>query len=200
MYNRDVKGWAAGLCSGLMLGVAGSVTASPPPVRVYKAPQKAPAPLSEPLRFYSGPTGVAKPQTQKLKVYSKPAETGGIQRGQSRIGLAAPRGTQQARRPANAELPATEAPKPARLPKCLSWTPQVAYQAYGYNHALRLENNCKSAQLCTVITEVTPQPLSRRLPPGAKVELPIISGSPAAALEVKLRCKPDGDTARDATQ
>lgn len=74
------------------------------------------------------------------------------------------------------------------LPACISVTPYARYIPYGYNHFVILENGCAKAATCTVTTDVSPQPRTVEVAPGAAVDILTYRASPAAVFVAHATC------------
>jgi hypothetical protein len=79
------------------------------------------------------------------------------------------------------------APAPA-LPACIAVTTEARYVPYGYNHIVILKNGCSKAALCSVATDVNPQPSSAEVPPGGTVEVQTFNASPSQTFVARVSC------------
>lgn len=72
---------------------------------------------------------------------------------------------------------------------CVSVTSDARYVPYGYNHVVILKNACQKDAICTVSTDVNPEPTSVTVPRGQTVEVITFSGSPARTFVPRVSCK-----------
>jgi len=68
------------------------------------------------------------------------------------------------------------------------WRSESRYANGGYNHVVILQNACDAPAMCTVTTNVNPDPIRATLAPGAVTEVLTFRGSPAYAFEARVQC------------
>jgi hypothetical protein len=76
-----------------------------------------------------------------------------------------------------------------KTPTCIRWSSQVVATAAGYNHVVAIESSCDSAAVCTVSTDVAPDPIQATVPAKQRIELVTFRGSPASTFKPKVECK-----------
>ena len=73
---------------------------------------------------------------------------------------------------------------------CVEVRGEVRYGALAYDHIVHLKNVCDVAFLCTVKTEVNPQPIVVTVPARQEVEVLTFRGSPARVFVPYVTCEP----------
>jgi hypothetical protein len=71
---------------------------------------------------------------------------------------------------------------------CVRWRSEARYVNGGYNHVVTLQNGCDAPAVCTVKTNVNPEPVSANIAPGEQVEVLTFRGSPASTFETRVQC------------
>jgi hypothetical protein len=80
------------------------------------------------------------------------------------------------------------AAEPAKTP-CVHAKAEAPYRGYGYDHIVKLENQCPKAVVCSVASDVRPDPVVVSLEPKARTEVLLWRGSPASTFKVRLSCQ-----------
>ncbi len=75
-----------------------------------------------------------------------------------------------------------------KTPPCIRFWGQVVSTAAGHNHVVGIQNSCDSPALCTVSTDVAPDPIQATVPAKQKIELTTFRGSPASTFTPKVEC------------
>ncbi|HJL16913.1 MAG TPA: hypothetical protein RMH99_14710 [Sandaracinaceae bacterium LLY-WYZ-13_1] len=76
------------------------------------------------------------------------------------------------------------------VPDCVTVRADARWNAYGYDHWLRVENGCERAVRCELSTDVNPEVHRVEIAPGEHVERLTYRGSPAREFEPRVRCTP----------
>jgi hypothetical protein len=76
--------------------------------------------------------------------------------------------------------------------KCFKVRSEARYGAYGYDHLVEIENTCDKTLLCTVKTDVNPEPSQLTIPGKEKRTVVTFRGSPAREFKPDVRCTPQG--------
>jgi hypothetical protein len=76
----------------------------------------------------------------------------------------------------------------ASNPACIKWHATPYARTTGYDHVVTIENGCDKPALCTVSTDVAPDPIQATVPPKDKIELTTFRGSPASTFRAKVDC------------
>jgi len=83
---------------------------------------------------------------------------------------------------------------PAKGPKkpggCVDVSTEASFASVGYDHIVTLKSACKKPMLCTVKTDVNPDPASVRLEPGESQSVVTWRGSPAREFKADVSCAP----------
>jgi hypothetical protein len=77
---------------------------------------------------------------------------------------------------------------PAKL-DCVAYQTEASYAGVGYDHLVHLTNNCDKPAVCSVSTNVNPEPASVALAPGEKQTLVTWRGSPAREFTADVSCQ-----------
>lgn len=85
---------------------------------------------------------------------------------------------------------ATEDAGDAGTQACVEVRGEVRYGALAYDHIVHLKNVCDVAFLCTVKTDVNPQPIVVTVPARQEVEVLTFRGSPARVFVPYVTCEP----------
>jgi hypothetical protein len=93
--------------------------------------------------------------------------------------------------PAGAAEPAENGSVP-----CVRWRTDAIYRNYGYDHVVTLFNGCDAPAVCTVTTNVNPDPIGVQVAPGKEAEVLTFRGSPARSFEARVRCALEARTGR----
>lgn len=80
------------------------------------------------------------------------------------------------------------AAEPAPAP-CVHARAEAPYRGSGYDHIVKLENLCPKAVVCSVSSDVRPDPIVVSLAPKARTEVLLWRGSPASTFKVRLNCQ-----------
>lgn len=75
------------------------------------------------------------------------------------------------------------------LPACIAVTTEARYVPFGYNHIVVLRNGCSKPAMCTVATDVAPQPQTVEVPASSTVEVLTFMSSPAQTFVARVTCK-----------
>ena len=75
-----------------------------------------------------------------------------------------------------------------KTPPCIRFSGHVVATAVGYNHVVAIENSCDGAALCTVSTDVAPDPIQATVPTKQRIELVTFRGSPSYTFTPKVEC------------
>jgi hypothetical protein len=78
-----------------------------------------------------------------------------------------------------------------KSPNCIRVHSEARYSGYGYDHVVEIENGCAKAMVCTVKTDVNPEPTKVSLPAREKTTVVTFRGSPAREFKADVQCKPD---------
>jgi hypothetical protein len=73
-------------------------------------------------------------------------------------------------------------------PECVRFEGTARWGADGYNHIVRIENNCARAASCSVSTDVNPQVQVVNVPAGQSIEIVTFLGSPASRFTPNVVC------------
>ncbi len=76
----------------------------------------------------------------------------------------------------------------ATLPACVSVSTEARYIPFGYNHVVVLRNGCSKAAMCSVATDIAPQPQMVDVPASSTVEVLTFMSSPSQAFTARVRC------------
>jgi hypothetical protein len=76
-----------------------------------------------------------------------------------------------------------------QTPACVRWWGQTVHMGVGYNHVVGIENTCERTAVCSVSTDVAPDPIQATVSPKQKVELTTFRGSPSSVFRPKVECK-----------
>jgi hypothetical protein len=80
------------------------------------------------------------------------------------------------------------AAEPAPMP-CVHAKAEAPYRGYGYDHIVKLENQCQKTVVCSVSSDVRPDPIVVSLAPKARTEVLLWRGSPASTFKARLSCQ-----------
>jgi hypothetical protein len=80
------------------------------------------------------------------------------------------------------------AAEPAPTP-CVHAKAEAPYRGYGYDHIVKLESQCQKTVVCSVSSDVRPDPVIVSLAPKARTEVLLWRGSPASTFKVRLSCQ-----------
>jgi hypothetical protein len=72
--------------------------------------------------------------------------------------------------------------------QCVRWRADAIYRNAGYDHVVTLFNGCSAPAVCTVTTNVNPDPISAQVAPGKEAEVLTFRGSPAREFDARVRC------------
>ena len=81
-------------------------------------------------------------------------------------------------------------------PACIQVSGDSRYGAVGYDHVVTVRNGCDRAAVCSVTTNVNPQPASLRVTAGASADIVMWRGSPSREFSPRADCTLLGGTAR----
>lgn len=79
--------------------------------------------------------------------------------------------------------------KPSDVSKCVAVRTEALYIPYGYDHHVHLTNGCDKAVRCEVTTSSNPEPTTVTLAKGEHQDIVMFRGSPASAVNAKVKCK-----------
>jgi hypothetical protein len=68
-------------------------------------------------------------------------------------------------------------------------TTESRYVPFGYNHVVIIKNGCSKQALCTVSTDVNPQPQNVEVQAGTTVEVTTFMASPQQTFSPTVRCQ-----------
>src|SRR5688572_30118871 len=91
-------------------------------------------------------------------------------------------------------LAGTPAADRAQNPECVRWRSEVRYRNAGYDHVVILQNACDAPAVCTVTTNVNPDPISAQVAPGQVTEVLTFRGSPASTFDARVQCALEAGT------
>lgn len=74
------------------------------------------------------------------------------------------------------------------MPACVHFRAESRYVPYGYNHIVYIENGCSKPAMCSVSTDVVPEPQNVDVPAGKAAEVTTFMGSPQRAFTPRVRC------------
>ena len=77
---------------------------------------------------------------------------------------------------------------PANTP-CVHAKAAAPYRGYGYDHVVTLESHCQKTVVCSVSSDVRPDPIVVSLAPKARTEVLLWRGSPASTFKARLNCQ-----------
>jgi len=83
-----------------------------------------------------------------------------------------------------------EAPAPKGA--CVSVRTEAVYRAYGYDHLVHLDNQCKKPMHCVVTTSAAPDPIEVDLEVDETRTLTTFRGSPAREHTANVNCEERG--------
>ena len=86
--------------------------------------------------------------------------------------------------------PLALAPLLVRAQDCIDVQGSARWVAYGYNHYVRVQNNCERDQRCQVATSVNPTVVEVDVDAGQSVEVMTQRGSPAREFTPRVECVP----------
>ena len=72
---------------------------------------------------------------------------------------------------------------------CVTVRTEARYRGYGYDHLVHLSNGCESAAVCTVATDVNPEPQTVSVPPRSTETVLTFMASPARTFSAKVECR-----------
>jgi hypothetical protein len=72
---------------------------------------------------------------------------------------------------------------------CVAVSTQAIFATDGYDHVVHLVNDCAEPVVCTVRTDVNPEPIKARIAPQANTDLVTWRGSPASAFVPQVECR-----------
>jgi hypothetical protein len=75
------------------------------------------------------------------------------------------------------------------VPDCVEVRGEVRYGALGYDHIVHLKNVCELPYVCSVKTDVNPEPIEVTVPPHQEVEVVTVRGSPARVFVPYVTCR-----------
>jgi hypothetical protein len=90
---------------------------------------------------------------------------------------------------------AAAGPKQRKQPtedQCVVVHSEARYGAYGYDHLVEVENTCDKTLVCTVKTNLNPEPTTVTVPGKEKRLVVTFRGSPAREFTPDVRCEPEG--------
>lgn len=79
--------------------------------------------------------------------------------------------------------------KTADVSQCVQVRTEAIYIPYGYDHHVHVTNGCDKAVRCEVTTSATPEATTVTLAPREHKDLVTFRGSPASAVNAKVKCK-----------
>lgn len=82
-----------------------------------------------------------------------------------------------------------EAEDPEPEPACIDVWPEARYRNYGYDHIVHLLSRCEAEALCSVATDVNPDPVEVPVAAGAEIEVLTFRGSPAREFTPRVSCR-----------
>ena len=85
---------------------------------------------------------------------------------------------------------AEDAAKPKKPGGCVDVSTEASFASVGYDHIVTLTSACKKPMLCTVKTDVNPDPASVQLQPGETQSVVTWRGSPARVFKADVTCVP----------
>jgi hypothetical protein len=71
---------------------------------------------------------------------------------------------------------------------CVRWRSEARYRNFGYDHVVILQNGCDAPAICSVKTNVNPEPISADVAPGEQTEVLTFRGSPASTFDARVQC------------
>jgi hypothetical protein len=77
---------------------------------------------------------------------------------------------------------------PSKL-DCVAYQTEAYFAYVGYDHLVHLTNNCDKAAVCSVSTNVNPEPSTVSLAPGEKQTVVTWRGSPAREFTADVNCQ-----------
>ena len=90
-----------------------------------------------------------------------------------------------------APVAAQDAGKGAKKPGgCVDVKTEASFATVGYDHIVTLTSGCKKPMVCSVKTDVNPDPSSLQLEPGATESVVTWRGSPAREFKASVSCVP----------
>lgn len=72
---------------------------------------------------------------------------------------------------------------------CVRAKAEAPYRGYGYDHIVKLESQCPKVVVCSVSSDVRPDPVIVSLQPKGRTEVLLWRGSPASTFKVRLGCQ-----------
>jgi hypothetical protein len=78
--------------------------------------------------------------------------------------------------------------EPAPTP-CVHAKAEAPYRGSGYDHIVKLENHGAKTVVCSVSSDVRPEPVIVSLEPKGRTEVLLWRGSPASTFKVRLGCQ-----------
>src|SRR5262245_18581670 len=72
---------------------------------------------------------------------------------------------------------------------CVHAKAEAPYRGSGYDHIVKLENQCPKVVVCSVSSDVRPDPVIVSLQPKERTEVLLWRGSPASTFKVRLSCQ-----------
>ncbi|MCH2110516.1 MAG: hypothetical protein MK135_14435 [Polyangiaceae bacterium] len=79
-------------------------------------------------------------------------------------------------------------PKPKAAKECVDWKKEVRYST-GFDHIVRLTNNCSKSVICKISTNINPQVHRRSLEPKQKAQVMTYRGSPSRVFTAYVDCE-----------
>jgi hypothetical protein len=89
---------------------------------------------------------------------------------------------------AAAALAVPAADNGAEALSCVRWRSEARYKNFGYDHVVILQNGCDAPAICSVKTNVNPEPISASVAPGEQTEVLTFRGSPASTFDARVSC------------
>jgi hypothetical protein len=75
-----------------------------------------------------------------------------------------------------------------KTPACVHWWPQTVAMGIGYNHVVGIDNTCERAAVCTISTNIAPDPIQATVGSKERVELTTFRGSPSRVFQARVDC------------
>ncbi len=74
------------------------------------------------------------------------------------------------------------------VPACVAVSTEARYIPFGYNHVVILRNGCSKPAMCTVATDIAPQPQTVEVGPSSTVEVLTFMSSPSQTFTARVTC------------
>ena len=85
-------------------------------------------------------------------------------------------------------VPGSSRAETPSLPTCIASWPEARYRNYGYDHIVHIANGCPAQAICSVSTDVSPNPIQVTVASHEELEVLTARGSPAREFTPRVEC------------